>query len=144
METLAALSVAAAAFQFVAFGLETLAHCREIVKKGKLDDHDDLQSRTERLKQLGQDVAMPVPSSRNQKIGDLGKECTKTAQELLDVLDAIYKSSGKAGSIRHSVKVFSRTMHRQSRLQKLETRLLDHQRILDTSILIDIRCVLLH
>ena len=92
MDPATALGVAAAAIQFIDFGLKTLALCKQI-RDSDTDTtllHAELQQSTKQLETIQAGVTLvSFPRDTSRSIKQCSQDCSSTAKELQDLLSEI-------------------------------------------------------
>lgn len=126
MDTLSALSVAAAVVQFVDFAGTILSSTRTIhqASSREAESVSDLKTITDTLQRLNGDIEQSVsasPSAHDRDLLDLCHDCNRTANSLVAAL-AQLNSQGNS-SLWNSFKIALRTVWSQDQLNELQKRL---------------------
>lgn len=140
MNPASAIGVAAAVIAFLDFSVETLSLCRELRDSttGALPENLDIERRAKTLQRLTKDLKLPssVPSVSDKRIMYLGQKCAALTEELQSMLNDI-KVNGKGYS--QTLKVAMRIIRNKRTIEKLENKICEYQKLLDSSFLVDIR-----
>ena len=148
MEALAALSLVCNILQLVDAAGKAYNVCHEIHTFGASIEDQRMTYTSEQLqeaytalntslKRTSSTSSQVVPSQVD--LSGLGSRCSETAKALHDELLALRKKPD--GGIRESVKVLVKKKRKARGIEQIKIRLDEYQKILDTQILIDLRCV---
>ncbi|KAM0801883.1 hypothetical protein BDR22DRAFT_790751, partial [Usnea florida] len=142
-----ALSLACNIIQIVDFSLKAVSKLRELYHDGASSENRELEDMAVRLKSLRGKLVTVGPTtgqSRDVYVDDrelqaLAHECCKTADELTAELDTL-KVSG-AHKRRQAVRKLFRSIRRKSVIKEIQVKLDGYQKVLDTRILVNLRCL---
>ena len=147
MDPLSVFSLVCGVIQVLDCSIRSAAKCKEIYDNGITHEYgeleevakhlDDLESRLN-LQKSHQDATRLQNSV--DKLSQIAEECSKTAKELLSKVHTV-KIEGprrKRDALKKTVKGF----WEKRDIQEIQKRLASHQRMLDSEILIGLRCVL--
>ena len=146
MDAIAAFSLACNVVQVVDFSMDVVSICRELYRDGSLSEYDHLEHMTNHLIGLRNALESPMAQG-NQNIGqcqdqallDLAEECSTTAKELFGELQKL-KINGTPNK-RQVIRKSAKSLWKKSTVEKIQTRLDEYRKILDSRILIGIRSV---
>lgn len=144
MDPITAFSLAVGVIQVIDFSTKTLSQFREIYKNGSLSEHESIESMTEHLTTLRADLQPSTAATGIQTAGDkdltqLSTKCSDMAKELAAELQSL--KVGSTGSRWKAVTVTFRSLKKKGTVDRMEKRLDECRRILDTKILADLRLV---
>jgi hypothetical protein len=136
-EALAALGIAVNVMGVITFCRETADLAVKIHKTGAVDP--DLAQRTTRIKALSEQLDVSTQTAQygssrlpaHQELSAIAKDCSSTAQQLVEELESI--STGSS-----TIKKVAKSFWKRSKLEKLEKILESHQRVLDSRLLVDL------
>ena len=142
MEPLAALGLAANVVQLVDAAFKAFNLCHQVYSLGGSIKDTELQQTANELTRCYGNLLDPLQNaSRAPGVSfdmiDLGTRCRDTAKTLSDELSSLRGSS--PGSIRGTVTILIRKKKKATVIQTLKTRLDEHQKVLDTKVLVDVR-----
>ena len=138
-EALAALGVACNVFQVISFCHEVVGVAVKIRQKGTADE--SLAQNASRIEALANQLDISIQNSvqvkstvspAQQELSSIAKDCSLIAKRLTVELDKISKSRG--GTV---IKT-ARTVFAKSKLEKLESSMQQHQRTLNSRILVQL------
>jgi len=145
MDPLTAFSLACGILQVLDFSAKLLSQCREIYKKGSFSENDEIETITTHLSTLNTDMQPPSsPTSSTQTVGDkelmqLSEKCSELAKELVAELQSL--KVGGSGSRWRAVGGAVRNLRKKGTIERLQGRLEECKRVLDTKVLVDLRLV---
>ena len=146
MDAIAAFGLACNVVQVVNFGMDVVSICRELYRGGSLSKYDHLEDMTNHL--IGLRDALDSPTAQGKQnlrkcqdpaLLDLAGKCSTTATELFAELQKL-KINGSPKK-RQVISRSARSLWKQSSINKIQTRLDEYKKILDSRILIGIRSV---
>lgn len=145
MDPINAFSLACGVIQVVDFSTRILSQFREIYKNGSLSEHESIQSMTEHLTTLRADLQPSTSSPATQTAGDkdliqLSTKCSDMAEELVAELQSL--KVGSTGSRWKAVSVMYRSLKKKGTIDRMQKRLDECRKILDTKVLADLRSVI--
>jgi hypothetical protein len=127
MEAVAVVGVAAAALQFLDFGVRALVLCKQIRDKGSTEANQKLEHHTEEVQkiynELQQDIALPAA---NRQITRTRQECVSVGDELLSLLNNV-KISSRSKNLA-AVKATFHDMKGKREIEKIQNKLEDSQK----------------
>lgn len=140
MDPVTALSIAAAAVQFIDFGLKTLALCKRI-RDSDADTtalHAELQQSIKQLEDIQKGVTTTaLPRVISRAIKGCSQDCSSAAKELQDLLSEIQKIAQKK---RFGVaRAAFRAMKDQRKIEKIQVKLEKCQARFQTAVSVDTR-----
>ena len=146
MEAIAAFSLACNVIQVVHFSIDVVSKCRELYTEDSLSKYEPLEHMANHLIGLRNALDSPLAQG-NQTIGqgedqallDLAEKCAITAKELSGELQKL-KING-ARNKRQIMRTSAKCLWKDSSIGKIQTRLDEYRKILDSHILIGIRSV---
>lgn len=147
MDAIAAFGLACNVVQVVHYSIDVVSMCRELYREGSLSKYDHLEHMTNQL--IGLRNALDSPTAQgNQNIGqcqdqallDLAENCSTTAKELFGELQKL-KINGHPNK-RQVIRKSASSIWKKSSIEKIQTRLDEYRKILDSRILIGIRSVI--
>ena len=146
MEAIAAFGLACNVIQVVHFSIDVVSKCRELYRQDSLSRYDPLEHMINHLTSLRNALDFPLAQGnqnicqvQDQALLGLAEKCSITAKELSGELQKL-KINGphrKRQIIRNS----ARCPGKNSSIEKIQTRLDEYRKILDSRILIGIRSV---
>ena len=146
MDAIAAFSLACNVIQVVQFSMDVVSTCRELYREGSLSKYDHLEYMTNHL--IGLRNALDSTTVQgNQNIGqcqdqallDLSEKCSTTAKELSGELQRL-KINGPHNK-RQVIRKSAKSLWRKNSIERIQTRLDEYRKILDSHILLGIRSV---
>ena len=143
MDAIAALSLACNVTQLVRFSMDVVSKCQELYREGSLSEYDHLEHMTKHL--LGLRNALESPTAQgnrpcqDQPLLDLAEKCAITARELSEELLKL-KINGPHNK-RQIVRKSATSLWKKSSIDRIQTRLDEYRKILDSRILLGIRSV---
>lgn len=129
MEAVAAVGVAAAAVQFLDFGVKALVLCKQIrdSDKGTTEANQELEHHIDELKKIYNELQQNVPlPAANRQITRTRQECVSVQGELLKLLNSV-KASSKSKNFA-TVKATFLSMKGRREIEKLQNKLADSQK----------------
>lgn len=146
MEAIAAFSLACNVIQVVHSSIDVVSACRELYTEDSLSKYEPLEHMANHLTGLRDALESPLAQG-NQNIGqvqdqallDLAQKCSLTAEELSRELQKL-KTSGSHNKWQ-VIRKSARSLWNHSSIEKIQTRLDEYRKILDSRILIGIRSV---
>ena len=142
MDPLTALGLAANVVQLVDAAVSAFNLCREIYTYGGSIKDTEMQQTASSLDQCYSNFLNSLQNA-SQAPGispdmlDLGTQCRDTAKTLSNELSSLRESS--SGRIKGTITVLMRRKKKAKVIKMLKARLDEHQKVLDTKVLIDIR-----
>jgi len=139
VDPLTAFSLACGIIQVVDFSTKAVKKCRELYKDGSLSENEDVEEMATHLTGLRTRLILPSQSNEDELL-DLGEKCSDTAQALIVELQTL-KVNGpykKRQVIRKSIKA----LWKKGAIDESQKRLDDYRKLLDSRVLIDLRCVI--
>lgn len=139
LETLAAVC---SIFQVISFSRETISLCKKIYRTGssvdpELTQNADFLSRfSSQIHELDTTIAN-VRSKDDQQLYDILKKCQATSRDLQEEVGFIMGHAEK-GSLASSLKIAVKTSWRKRRLETLERKLGDIQKLMEAGLLVRI------
>ena len=146
MEAIAAFSLACNVIQVVHCGIDVVSKCRELCTEGSLSEYEPLEHMANHLTGLRNALDFPL-AHRNQNICqgqdqallDLAERCSITAEELSGELQKLkVKGPHRKRQIIRNSAIY---LWKNSSIEKIQARLDEYRKILDSRILIGIRSV---
>ena len=146
MDAIAAFSLACNVVQVVNFSMDVVSICRELYRGGSLSKYDHLEDMTNHI--IGLRDALDSPTAQgNQNLGecqdkallDLAEKCSTTATELFAELQKLKINDSPRK--RQVITKSARSLWNQRSIDKIQIRLDEYRKILDSRILIGIRSV---
>ena len=146
MDAIAAFSLACNVVQVVHFSMDVVSRCRELYREGSLSKYDHLEHMTNHL--IGLRNALDPPTAQgkqiigqyqDQALLDLAEKCSTLATELFGELQKL-KINGPPKK-RQVIRKSAKSLWKKSSIERLQTRLDEYRKILDSRILIGIRSV---
>ena len=146
MDPVSGIGLAASVIQLVHFSLNTAKTCREIYRKGYMDDDETTASIAGHLAHLTTtfDQSLHAPgaqsvalSSEENEIVDLGRKCRKCANKLGQELRKLHAQP--QGSALGAVRKTARSIWKRGTIFKLQAELESYQSILEASLLYRLR-----
>ena len=146
MDAIVAFSLACNVVQVVDFSIDVVSTCRELYSDGSLSKYDHLEHMTNHLiglrNALDPSTAQGDPNTgqyQDQALLDLAEKCSTTAKELLGEVQKL-KINGPP-SKRKVIRKSAKSLWKKSSIERIQTRLDEYRKILDSRILIGIRSV---
>ena len=146
MEAIAAFSLACNVIQVVHCGIDVVSKCRELWTEGSLSEYEPLEHMANHLTTLRNALDFSLAQGNqnicqgpDQALLDLAEKCSITAEELSGELQKL-KVKG-AHRKRQIIRNSAICLWKNSSIEKIQTRLDEYRKILDSRILIDIRSV---
>ena len=142
MDPLTALGLAANVVQLVDAAVNAFKLCREIYILGGSIRDTEMQQTASELDRCYSGLldslqnASQAPGISPDMI-DLGTQCRDTARTLSNELSSLRGSS--SGGIKGTISILIRKKKKATVIQMLKARLDQHQKVLDTKVLLDIR-----
>lgn len=148
MEDIAALTLAFNVIHVVELGLKAASKCREIYDKGSTTEHQDLEYISEQLAEITGNLSASIQNPLTNKpltlenltlwsLTRLARNCTTNANNLLDKLHTL-KSPGRQGKRAALLKTW-RWMRRSNEIKRINDKLLEDERELNTRLLSRLR-----
>ena len=146
MDAIAAFSLACNVVQVVNLSMDVVSICRELYRGGSLSKYDHLEHMANHLIDLR--TALDSPTAQgNQNLGqcqdqvllDLAEKCSTTAKELSGELQKL-KINGPHNK-RQVIRKSAKSLWKKNSIERIQTRLDEYQKILNSRILIGIRSV---
>ena len=146
MDAIAAFSLACNVVQVVNFSMDVVSICRELYRGGSLSKYDHLEDMTNHL--IGLRDALDSPTAQgNQNLRecqdkallDLAEKCSTTATELFAELQKLKINDSPRK--RQVITKSATSLWNQRSIDKIQIRLDEYRKILDSRILIGIRSV---
>ncbi|KAI6361175.1 hypothetical protein MCOR25_006546 [Pyricularia grisea] len=148
MEALAALGLACNIFQVVSFGRETIQVAKEVYRSGRLDPHltngaDALNKVISELQASLQPTAATTNrtpsqglqlSNLDKQLVELAKKCQGAGRDLCEEVSFL-NSHGTKASLIATIKTATKANWRKRRLETLERKLGDAERLMQTGLL---------
>ena len=146
MEAIAAFGLACNVIQVVNFSIDVVSKCRELGQEDSLSKHEPLEHMANHLTGLRNALDSPLAQG-NQNVGqgqdqallELAEKCSITAKELSGELQKL-KINGPHNK-RQIIRNSATCLWKSSSIEKIQTRLDEYRKILDSRILIGIRSV---
>lgn len=139
MSGLEALGLAVNIFQVISFGHETISLCKRVYRDGSLDP--TLQTNALYLSALSTRIEAFHPPKRrtkeDQQLVDVVTRCQKISNDLQEEIQFIAGHDAK-GSLKATLKVATKSNWRKRRLDTLEKKLGDAQKLMETGLLVRI------
>lgn len=144
MEPIAAFSLACGVIQVIDFSTKVLSQFREIYKNGSLSENETIESMAECLTTLRADLQPSTPSTGTQTAGDkdliqLSTKCSNMAKGLVAELQSL--KVGSTGSRWEAMSVTFRNLKKKGTIDRMQKRLDECRKTLDTKVLADLRLV---
>ncbi len=141
MDPFTALSLACGIIQVVDFSTKAVTKCRELYKDGSSSENEDFEKMANHLLSLCD--TLNVPSQRSSdELQELGRSCYDTAADLIKELRKL-KMKRPRKKLEFASKAF-KTIWKKETIDAIWKRLENYRKILDTHVLIDLRCVDVH
>ncbi|KAI0534097.1 hypothetical protein GGR58DRAFT_484149 [Xylaria digitata] len=142
MSGLETLGIVCNIFQVISFAHETVTLCKKVYRTGTGVDQEVSENAVflEKLSSqvVGLDLDAPgVRSADEQQLLDTLKKCRDVSRDLREEINFITEHA-KKGSLASTLKIAAKTNWRKRRLEKLERKLNDAQRLMETSLLVRI------
>ena len=146
MDAIVAFSLACNVVQVVDFSIDVVSTCRELYSDGSLSKYDHLEHMANHL--IGLRIALDPPTAQgdpntgqyqDQALLDLAERCSTTAKELLGEVQKL-KINGPP-SKRKVIRKSAKSLWKKSSIERIQTRLNEYRKVLDSRILIGIRSV---
>ncbi|KAF2968298.1 hypothetical protein GQX73_g5272 [Xylaria multiplex] len=140
MSGLEALGIVCNIFQVISFAHETVSLCKKVYRTGTGVDQE-LSENAVFLEKLSSQVggldldALAVRSADEQQLLDTLKKCRDVSRDLQEEINFIAEHA-KKGSLASTLKIAAKTNWRKRRLEKLERKLNDAQKLMETSLLV--------
>lgn len=139
MSGLEALGVACNIFQVISFGHETINLCKRVYQDGS--PCPELSTNATQLRSFSaqvQRLSIPSkPTKEDQQLHNVACKCQKIAADLNEEIRFITSHASK-GSWKATLKVAAKTNWRKRRLDTLEKKLGDVQKLMETGLLVRI------
>lgn len=141
MDPLSTMSLACNIIQVVDFSTKVVNGCRQLYKDGALSGNNDVEAMTKYHTSLRNHLDVPSQRSPDELL-KLGRKVSDTAEDLIKELQKLkIKQPRKKREV--ASKVF-KTLWKKETIDEIWGRLCDYRKILDTHILVDLRCVNVH
>lgn len=141
MDPLSAMSLACNIIQVIDFSTKVVNSCRQLYKDGALSGNQDVEAMTKYHTSLRNHLDLPNQRSPDELL-ELGRKCSDTADDLIKELQKL-KIKGPRKKREVASKAF-KTFWKKDAIDEIWRRLCDYKKILDTHILVDLRCVNVH
>ncbi|OHF03273.1 hypothetical protein CORC01_01326 [Colletotrichum orchidophilum] len=136
MSGLEALGLACNIFQVISFGRETASLVKRVYRDGSVDDA--LEANAKDLAQLAshvQTLEVPkTPSKQEHQLLEIAKKCQAVARDLTEEI-AFIVGHKKKGSLAATIKVAAKANWRKRRLDTMERKLNDAERLMQSGLL---------
>ncbi|KAK1724250.1 uncharacterized protein BDZ83DRAFT_623479 [Colletotrichum acutatum] len=136
MSGLEALGLACNIFQVISFGRETASLVKRVYRDGTVDDA--LEANAKDLAQLAKHVqTLEVPKSptkQEHQLLEIAKKCQAVARDLTEEI-AFIVGHKKKGSLAATIKVAAKANWRKRRLDTMERKLNDAERLMQSGLL---------
>lgn len=136
MSGLEALGLACNIFQIISFGRETASLVKRIYRDGTIDDV--LEANAKDLAQLAshvQTLEVPKkPTKQEHQLLEIAKKCQAVARDLTEEI-AFIVGHKKKGSLASTIKVAAKANWRKRRLDTMERKLNDAERLMQCGLL---------
>lgn len=140
MTGLETLAVVCSIFQVISFGRETISLCKKVYRTGSSVD-PELAENAVFLDRISSQIHEPdtanVPSRDDQQLYDILKKCQAASRDLQEEVGFI-TGHAKKGSLASSLKIAAKTNWRKRRLETLERKLGDIQKLVEAGLLVRI------
>lgn len=141
MDPLSAFSLLCGIIQVIDSSIGVAKKCRDLYKDGASSETTEVEEMAKHLTNLRTDLDL---TERNDPgdLCELGSQCSDTAQELIVELQKlkINEPNRKRKVVGKALKI----MLRKGAIEDIRKRLEDYQKVLDSRILVDLRCVQYH
>ncbi|KAK1700838.1 hypothetical protein BDP55DRAFT_625110 [Colletotrichum godetiae] len=136
MSGLEALGLACNIFQVISFGRETASLVKRVYRDGSVDDA--LEENAKDLVQLAthvQNLEVPKkPTKQEHQLLEIAKKCQAVARDLTEEI-AFVVGHKKKGSLAATIKVATKANWRKRRLDTMERKLNDAERLMQSGLL---------
>ena len=147
LDPMSALGLACNIIQIVDFSLKAVSKFRELYNDGASSENREIEDMALRLKSLRTNLVTVDPTTRqsrpvfdDKELQALADDCCKTADELTAELETLKVSDSHQR--RKAVGKLFRSIQRKSVVKGIQRKLDGYQKVLDTRILVDLRCVI--
>lgn len=137
LETLAAICCI---FQVISFSRETISLCKKVYRTGNSVDPELAENRVflgRISSQIHELDTTNVRSRDDQELYDVLKKCQAASRDLQEEVSFI-TGHAKKGSLASSLKIAAKTNWRKRRLETLERKLGEIQKLVESSLLVRI------
>lgn len=138
MDPLSAFGIACGVIQVLDFSTKVVKKWRELYNRGATSQNEDLEELASYLAGLRENLKSSSQSDRDD-LQDLGIKCSDTAEDLIRELQNL-KAKGSRKKLVLMSKTFKNIWKREA-IDELWKRLEEYRKILDTRVLVDLRCV---
>lgn len=141
MDPLTAFSLVSGVFQVVDFSTKVVKKCHELYKDGVSSENQEVEEMAKHLTDLHTNLDLRDRGGMDDLL-DLGSKCSQTAQKLIAEVRT-FNVNGPHRK-RQAVGKTIKAIWRKIAMDEIQKRLEDHQKLLDSSILVDLRFVHYH
>lgn len=139
MSGLETLGVVCSIFQTISFARETISLCKRVYRIGTGIDQD-LSENAAFLEKMtsqvaGLDMNAPRVRSDDQQLFDVLKKCRDVSRDLREEISFVTEHRRK-GSLASTLKLAAKTSWRKRRLENMERKLSEVQKLMETSLLV--------
>lgn len=138
MDPFSAFSLACGIIQIIDFSTEVAKKCRDLYKDGASSENAGVEEMAKHLTHLRTDLDLTERNSPDELL-ELGSKCSATAQEIIVELQKlkVNEPNRKRKVVGKALKI----MLRKGAIEDIRKRLADYQKVLDSRLLVDLRCV---
>ena len=141
MDPTVAFSLVCGIVQLVDFSAKVVKKCHELYKDGVSSENREAEEMASHLTDLRANLDFPDESVGNDLL-DLATKCSRTAEELVAELEKL-KVDGPHRKRQVARKTF-RTLLKGTPIDRIQKRLAEYEKHLDTRVLVDLRFVVFH
>lgn len=139
MSRLETLGIVCNIFQTISFARETISLCKRVYRTGTGIDQD-LSENAAFLEKItsqvaGRDINAPTVRSDDKQLFGALKKCRDVSRDLREEINFVTEHA-KKGSLASTLKIAAKTSWRKRRLENLERKLSDVQKLMETSLLV--------
>ncbi|KAK1758901.1 hypothetical protein QBC47DRAFT_409715 [Echria macrotheca] len=151
LEALAIFGIACNVMQTISFACETASACKVVFETGASESHAQVLKTTESLNTALDELAKlldpPVPASGPRPNGDvddralltIARDCLAAGKQLeAEAKKMMLKTAGGKGKYAAAMLSVLKARWKKGNIEKLEKSLVDHQRVLETRLLMQI------
>ena len=138
MDPLTAFSLVCGIIQVIDFSTKVVKKCHELYRDGVSSEHKEAEEMANHLTDLRAKLDFP-DESVGKDLLNLGSKCSSTAEELITELENM-KVSGPHRK-RQVARKTLKSMLKGSPIDRIQKRLDEYQKYLDSKILVDLRFV---
>ena len=149
MDPVTGIGLASSVIQIVTFGIQAAGVVKDVYRQGSVSQYNDLGKTTDHLRSLTRSLGQSLQTSGGQTpdfskdekdLLQLGWDCESCARKLQEELQKLQSQQPRASKL-EAARIAFRAIRKSSKIEEISKALKDHQAILETSLLHNLRCV---